>query len=437
VTGSSYLVAGSDTSFLVDCGMFQGYLESAANNAAAFLFDPKEIDFLILTHAHLDHCGLIAKLYKHGFRGAIHATLATAELTRPILSNACFIQEQEGREKGVDPQFRLQDARGAFELFDTHQYGETFSPSHAVTAKFSDAGHILGSAMTELWLEDSKLVFSGDVGNSPIPIMREPTAITEADVVVCESTYGDRLHEGATQRSQRLLDAALQAFRTGGKLIIPSFAMDRAQDLLYTFNNLRNSGELPDLPVFLDSPLASEITRIYERYTGLFDEEFQLSLQHDPTPFSFTGFAETPERVASQRLNSIKGPAIIIAGSGMADGGRVRFHLLRHLGESDAQVVFVGFQAKGTLGRELVEGARQVQIMDHSVRVRAQVQNIEAFSSHADQAGLVKWLSNFETQPRVFLTHGENTAREALGSLTGQQLQLQVELPEKRQAFQL
>ncbi|MFA5270562.1 MAG: MBL fold metallo-hydrolase [Patescibacteria group bacterium] len=443
VTGSSYLVSTDSVKFLVDCGLFQGEAAADRKNYRPFPYDVKKINFLILTHSHLDHCGLIPKLYRDGFRGKIFATPATFDLAKAILTNAAQIQEHGVTDKQLEALFIRRDATNSFKLFETYEYGKTFSPAPNIKIKFNDAGHILGAAIVEVWIGNppssrqtgttgragQKIVFSGDLGNSPVPIMKDPTIIKEANYVICESTYGNRLHEAPTTREKNLLSAIKQAARDNAKLIIPSFALERSQDLLYTLNNFRNSGVLPNIPVILDSPLASEITDIYKRYTKLFDADFQKYLKTDKDLFDFPGFKQTRTVPQSKAINEMSGAAVIIAGSGMADAGRVQHHLLHHLDEPKTQVLFVGFQTPGTLGRRLINGDKLVSIMRHRITVKAQIKEAGAFSAHADQAGLITWLSGFTTKPIVFLTHGEEPAREALSKKISTKLKLKTIIP--------
>jgi len=429
VTGSSYLVSTDSAKFLVDCGLFQGAAAADRRNYRPFPYDPTKINFLILTHAHLDHCGLIPKLYRDGFRGKIYSTPATLDLAKAILTNAAQIQEHGVTDKQLEALFIKRDATNSFKLFETYDYGKTFSPTPEIKVRFQDAGHILGAAIVEVWLGKIKLVFSGDLGNSPVPIMRDPTTISEANYVICESTYGNRLHEAPATREKNLLAAIRQAAKDNAKLIIPSFALERSQDLLYTINNLKNSGQLPNIPVILDSPLASEITDVYKRYTKLFDADFQKYLKTDRDLFDFPGFRQARTTLQSKALNEMPGAAVIIAGSGMADAGRVQHHLLHQLGNSKNQVLFVGFQTPGTLGRQLVNHAQQVRIFRNRVTVKAQIKELGAFSAHADQKGLLNWLSGFTTQPTIFLTHGENEAREALAKKVFAKLRLKPVIP--------
>jgi metallo-beta-lactamase family protein len=437
VTGSSYLLESDTDKLLVDCGLFQGDAKSDEHNYSPFAFVPKQIPFLILTHAHLDHCGLIPRLYREGFRGKIFSTPATFELTKLILADAAQIQENGANDHQLDVLFGQKDALGSFELFETFEYAKPFKISPNITATFYDAGHILGSAMVEVKIAGKTIAFSGDIGNSPVPILKDPTLLTNADYILCESTYGDRLHSSVTKRDQELLGAIRHAKKVGGKIIIPSFALERSQDLLYAFNSLQNRGVLPKIPIFLDSPLAIRITEVYGRFTKLFDQDFQAMLKHDKDLFSFSNFNTTLTAQESRVLNDLQGPAVYIAGSGMADAGRVQHHLKHHLSDSRTQVVMVGFCAPYTLGRKLLDGARRVNIRGHWINVRAQIKLIDSFSAHADQKGLLKWIAGFKTNPTVFLVHGEDSARTVLAEKVSTKLKLKVHMPKHRQTFEL
>ncbi|MBU1083257.1 MBL fold metallo-hydrolase [Patescibacteria group bacterium] len=436
VTGSNFLARTDTQAFLIDCGLFQGNSQNRAHNDEPFAYDPKEIDFLILTHAHLDHCGLIPKLYHQGFRGKIYCTPATAELAKEILSDSAHIREHGANELQIEALFSYQDTLDAFKLFKTYNYNQPFKDGE-IKICLQDAGHILGSAMVEVWASGKKLVFTGDLGNSPVPILRDPTKILEADYVVSESTYGSRLHEAVDLRSKKLVTAIEYAQRHKAKIIIPSFALERTQDLLYILNQLKNQKKFTNLPVFLDSPLAGRITAIYKKYTPLFDEEFQKQLKSDPDLFSFKGFKETATRTESMALNDLVGPAIYIAGSGMADAGRVQHHILHQGNNPNNQIIFVGFQVPGTLGRKLVDGLTRVRVMDHFITVKAKIGSINAFSAHADQKGVLNWLNNFKTQPTVFLVHGEQKSREILAEKITKQLKLKAILPKLKQTIDL
>ncbi|MFH0912277.1 MAG: MBL fold metallo-hydrolase [Patescibacteria group bacterium] len=437
VTGSNYLITLGETRFLVDCGLFQGDWANQQHNYEPFAFNPQEIDFMVLTHAHLDHCGRIPKLYREGFRGKIYCTPATAELTKTILTDAAQIQEHGVREEQIEELFNRQDATGATKLFHRLDYQNEFKINPKIKLRLQDAGHILGSAIVELWVEDKKLVFSGDLGNSPVPILRDPAIIHEADYVICESTYGNRLHTPLQNREKDLLQAALFAKQHKAVAIVPSFALERTQDLLYTINLLINQGKFPKIPVILDSPLAATITTIYKKYTHLFDETFQKYLKDDPDLFDFPGLQITTTAVQSKKLNTFDKAAMIIAGSGMADAGRVPHHILHHGSNPNTQILFTGFQVPGTLGRKILEGAKRIQAYGQSTTIKAKVANIEAFSSHADQAGILKWLGGFRTHPQVFVTHGDDEPRQILSGKISQELKLKNHQPTLKEIIQL
>src|SRR3989344_608872 len=436
VTGSSYLVTTAQTKFLVDCGLYQGDDAADRKNYQPFPYNPKELDFVISTHSHLDHCGLIPKLVRNGFRGKIYSTPSTRELAEALLTDAAHIQEHGATEKQIETLFIKADVDQALSQFETHAYNQTFISGN-IKICFQDAGHILGSAITEIWVEDKKLVFSGDLGNSPVPIMRDPTPIAEADYVICESTYGDRLHEPPTNREKKLLAAIRYAKQHHAKLIIPAFALERSQDLLYTLNLFRNTNQIPKIPIILDRPLAIKVTKIYKKYTKLFDETFQQYLKTDQDLFDFPGFSQTNTVEESKTINDLSGEAVIISGSRMADGGPAQHHLLHQLGRPENQVLFVGFCTPGTLGRKLISGATRVRIRDKSVSVRAKISSLNAFSAHADQKGLLAWLSGFNTNPTVILTHGEDLARQTLQGKVTRQLKRQVIVPKAGQIVKL
>jgi len=436
VTGSSYLVTTSTAKFLVDCGLFQGGYDADRKNYQPFPYDPKQLDFVILTHAHLDHCGLIPKLHRDGFAGKIYSTPASRDIAEALLTDAAHIQEHGATEKQIAALFISKDVAAVLRQFDTHDYGKSVTIGN-IKFRFQDAGHILGASIVEIWADGKKLVFSGDLGNSPVPVMNDPTVIPDADYVICESTYGNRLHEPPSQREKKLLAAIRHAHKRNAKLIIPAFALERSQDLLYTLNLFRNTHQMPNIPVILDSPLAIKVTNIYRRYTKLFDISFQKYLKTDKDLFSFPGFTPTLTTQESKTINDLQGAAVIIAGSGMADGGRVQHHLVHQLKYPDNQILFVGFCTPGTLGRKLIEGATKVRIRDQVVTVKATVHSINAFSAHADQKGLVGWLAGFTTNPTVILTHGEDTAREILSSKIRRQLKRQTIVPKIGQVVTL
>ncbi|MFA5967313.1 MAG: MBL fold metallo-hydrolase [Patescibacteria group bacterium] len=437
VTGSNYLVTCGATKLLVDCGLFQGDWENQQRNYQPFAFNPQDIDFMVLTHAHLDHCGRIPKLYREGFRGKIYCTPATADLAKIILTDAAQIQEHGVREDQLDILFNRQDAINAIKLFRKLDYRTEFEINPQVKLCLQDAGHILGSAIAELWLEDKKIVFSGDLGNSPVPILNDPATIPEANYVVCESTYGNRLHTPIVSREEDLQNAAIFAQKHHAQIIIPAFALERTQDLLYTFNLLKNQGRFPNIPVILDSPLATEITAVYKKYTDLFDQDFQAYLKTDPDLFDFPNFRLISTKEESKQLNNLQEAAVIIAGSGMVDAGRVPYHIVHHASNPDNQIIFTGYQVPGTPGRKILDGAKHIELYHEFANIRARVFGIESFSSHADQKGLLTWLNGFKTQPTVLITHGDDDSRQILATKISQQLKFKNHQPQFQETYDL
>jgi metallo-beta-lactamase family protein len=449
VTGSCYLLTLPDRKVLVDCGLVQGG-NSHDRNREPFAFDPKEIDLLFLTHAHLDHSGLIPRLVKEGFAGRIITTSATADLIAPMLHDSAKIQEgdaermsRKAMRKGgepVVPLYTTEDVDRVLPLVDRAKYGEIHDTGRGIRYRFLDAGHILGSGSLALWLSspesEKKIIFSGDIGNPGNPIINDPTLATEADYVVMESTYGDRLHKNTEDTAAELAEAVRTTFDRGGNVIIPAFAIGRTQDVLYLLNRLVREGKLPKLTVYIDSPLAEKATRIYLGHPELYDEEAVRLLKSgrigDAITVRFTHSAEE-----SMAINKIKSKAVIIAGSGMCEGGRVRHHLKHNLWRPECSVVFVGFQAQGTLGRRIVDGAKEVRVWDEEIAVKAQIWTIGGFSAHGDQKELLAWLSAFKSRPTVFVTHGEEQAALTFADLVRKQYGFTVHVPEKGQQFEL
>ncbi|MBK9134465.1 MAG: MBL fold metallo-hydrolase [Betaproteobacteria bacterium] len=430
VTGSCFLLETDDARFLVDCGMFQGGREARARNLKAWPFDPRQIDFVLLTHAHIDHSGLLPRLCAHGFRGPIFTTRATVDLLSVMLLDSAFIQESEWaraqRQRARQPRadapallYTVAQAEACLEQLQGTSYDEDVEPHASVRCRFRDAGHILGSAILEVWVTENgrtrKLVFSGDLGQPGRPIVRDPTTIDSADVLVVESTYGNRLHRPLAETIDELVFVIEDTLRRRqGNIIIPAFALGRTQELLHLLLDLCRRGKLPRLQVFVDSPMAHKVTEITWQHNEFLDEESRalLSLRQSHQEWLDLRFTRSVEE--SMALNRIKAGAIIIAASGMCDAGRIKHHLRHHLGRPECAIVIIGFQAEGTLGRRLVDGDKHVRIFGEDVRVRASIHTIGGLSAHADQAALLSWLKRFETAPqRSFVVHGE--ARTACG----------------------
>lgn len=421
VTGSCHRIQCGDHQVLVDCGLFQGRRDEEAANAEAFGFDPHGIDALLLTHAHLDHCGRIPRLVKQGFKGPIYATAATRELARVVLMDAARLQEEDAArasrlrhrrgEAERDPLFTLEDVLRTLDLFaEAVPYNQTIQITGGIHAEFIDAGHILGSACILLSLEDGdatrRIVFSGDVGCSGRDILRDPNPAPAADYVVMESTYGDRNHRSLAESIDEFYEAISRTLARGGNVVIPSFALERAQEILYYLHRGTKDGHLPQgTPIFLDSPMAISATEIFRRHPEGLREAFAEELSHDD-PFATPNLHFTRDASESMAINRIEGGAIIIAGSGMCTGGRVRHHLKHNLWRDKSSVVFVGYAANGTLGRRIVDGARRVRIFDEIIQVNASIHTINGFSAHADHDGLLNWLGD-SARRLVMLVHGE------------------------------
>jgi metallo-beta-lactamase family protein len=420
VTGSCHLITCNDRRVLVDCGLFQGSEKVERANAEAFGFDAASIDALLLTHAHLDHCGRIPLLVRRGFRGRIIATAATRELARIVMLDSAGIQEEEaGRaqrnnrrgEAIASPLYTMDDALHALDFFAADvSYDEPVSVVEGVTARFLDAGHILGSASILLQLDDGKvqrrMLFSGDLGNPGRPILRDPTPAPPADYVVMESTYGDRPHRSVPDSVDEMYQAIRDTVNRRGNVVIPSFALERSQEILYYLHRGIRDGAIPPfVRVFLDSPMAISATEVFRRHPECFDDGFRNELQHGD-PFAMPGLHFTRDTAASMAINNIDSGAIILAGSGMCNGGRVRHHLKHNVWRERCSVVFVGYAAEGTVARRIVDGASSVRIFNEDIPVRAQVWTINGFSAHADQPSLLDWLGNAPRR-KVFLVHGE------------------------------
>jgi len=445
VTGSSILVEAGRSRFLVDCGMFQGGGESDRKNARKFPVPPSSIDFILCTHAHIDHTGLLPKIVRDGYRGPIHATPATADLLRIMLPDSGHIQEREAEwrsrrrkragRKETPPLYTEADALAVLPLLSPVGYGETVTPAPGIRASFLDAGHILGSAILRISVEngnrDRVLVFSGDIGHRGLPIVRDPTPVEQADAVVMESTYGNRLHKGMEETREEFVHAVTDTLgRKGGNVVIPAFAVGRTQDILYLLADLTRQGRLSGLTVYIDSPLAIEATRITLRHPECFDRETLAVYEwREKNPDALRVVASRDVK-DSMALNSMRGGGIILAGSGMCDAGRIKHHLKHNLWRKESSVVIVGFQAQGTLGRKIVEGARRVRIFGEEINVAADVYTIGGLSAHADRNDLLSWAGAFRTPPgKAFVAHGEESVSVGFAGLLSGQLGWNASVP--------
>ncbi|HEY3316127.1 MAG TPA: MBL fold metallo-hydrolase [Bacillota bacterium] len=428
VTGSQFLVETGGLRLLVDCGMHQGGEEAEGLNREGFAFDPSSVDFLLLTHAHIDHSGLVPRLVKEGFKGKIVVTPATGDLLGVMLADSAHIQEMEAEWQSrkrvraglppVEPLYSVPDAERCQAYLRTLGYGTPGDLGRGVSVVYHDAGHILGSAIIEIRAEGKRVVFSGDLGNRDTPIIRDPSRLDGADVVVMESTYGDRLHPCKQDKRSMLADVFRRTHERRGNLIIPAFAVGRTQELLYEINTLLDKREIAAARVFIDSPLAISATEIFKRHPECYDEEAQQLLASGEDPFEFPGVAYTRTSDESKALNNFDGGVTIISASGMCEAGRIKHHLKHNLWRPEATVLFVGFQARGTLGRYIREGHKMVRIFGEEIAVKAEIVSIDAFSAHADQTGLLDWLGAFHRNghhpERIFLVHGEPAAIQTL-----------------------
>jgi metallo-beta-lactamase family protein len=452
VTGSCHMVECAGKRILIDCGMFQGERELVEENADPFGFDPAGIDFLLLTHAHLDHCGRLPLLVKRGFKGEIVTSSASRELARLVMLDAGHLQEEEarnnvrhaarrGNRKELNPPLYTElDALNSLDFFGrTAEYDRPLELATGIRATFIDAGHILGSACIYLEITESghrkTVLFSGDLGNNNKPIVRDPTAPPRADMVVMETTYGDRLHKPIDQSVEELYVAITETFRRGGNVIIPTFALERAQELLFFLREGVENGRLPgSMQVFLDSPMAISATAIFERHPECYDEETAELFREGHDPLSLPGLHFTRETQDSIAINRVGGGAVIMAGSGMCTGGRVRHHLKHNLWREDSSIVFVGYAANGTLARRIIDGASHVHLYGEEIPVAASIHTINGFSAHADQAELLAWHRRIGTPERTFLVHGEQETMRRFATLLEN---TRVEMPAPHQVFEL
>jgi len=454
VTGSSYLLETPGARILIDCGMFQER-EFRDRNWADFHVPPKSIDAVILTHAHLDHAGLLPRLVKKRFAGTIFGTAATHEIARIVMLDSARIQEEDVRYKEkrhkragkksphpYEPLYRATDAEAAASLMKPVPYDKPVKIADGVEATFHDAGHILGSAMVKLSVdvggESRTILFSGDVGRKDKPILRDPSVFEAADYILVESTYGNRVHRDFGAIDDMLEEIVTDTVRRGGNLVIPSFAIERAQELLYHLNALLRAKRIPPVLAFLDSPMAVRVTEVFRHHPDLFDEEMLELMEWQQSPFDFPGLKMSRTTGQSKAINNIKGSVIVIAGSGMCTGGRIKHHLKHNIGRPESTLLFIGFQAKGTLGRLITGGEETVRIHGRTHHIKSHVEQIHGFSAHADRDELLGWLSSITSAPkRVFVTHGEAETAAAFGGLLAERTGWKVLVPRYRESVTL
>ena len=462
VTGSNYLVEAAGKKFLVDCGMWQGKAELEEENFQEFEFNPTEIDFMLLTHAHIDHSGRIPKLYKEGYHNKIYAHKATCDLCALMLPDSGHIQEQESEwknrkriRKGEEPReplYTAEEAARCLEIFEPVKYDEIIEITPEIHVRFNDAGHMLGSSIIELWVKEDgkelKTVFTGDLGNNDIPLLSSPTMIEDTDYLVMESTYGSRLHVRNDEKAEMFLDVVSETLDQGGTVVIPSFAVGRTQEILYEINNLKDIKKdeefrkkyrtLMRAPVYVDSPLAISATEVFRENMDLFDEETQSAIMSGDNPLEFPGLKFTRTAEESKALNEDTTPSIIISASGMCDVGRIKHHLKHNLWNPKSTILFVGYQAPGTLGYSIVNGAKKVKIFGEEIAVNARIEYIEGYSGHSDQEWLMNFVYSFLKKPKhIFLVHGEEESQEVLKDKIETEAHLPVTIPNFGDTYEL
>ncbi len=454
VTGSRFLLEADGSRVLVDCGLYQER-QFRDRNWQPFVVDPAGIDAVLLTHAHLDHCGLLPKLAKEGFKGPIYCTGATAEIAKIVLLDSAKLQAEDAAYKAkrhakegrkgpypVQPLYTVEDTQACLQQFTPIRYQVPFRVTDGIEAVFSDAGHILGSSIIRVNVrEDGELrsvLFSGDIGRPNRPIVHDPEKLKDADYVLVESTYGNRVHEEVEDVRVKMAEVINRAVKRGGCIVVPSFSVERAQEILYHVNGLYRDGRIPEFPVFLDSPMAAKVLDIFEHHSELFDEEAQELVRQHIEPFNFPHLTITQSTDESKSLNEVKGPMMIIAGSGMCTGGRVKHHLVQRIARPENTVMFVGYQAVGTLGRRIVDGENEVRILGRQHPVNAEIVRIHGFSAHADKFELLKWLKSLKRPPiKIFVVHGEQNSAKDFAKFLHKETGWKIKVPAYRDTVKL
>ncbi len=437
VTGANFLVEFNSSRILVDCGLIQGEKVAMKENRNPFGYEPASIEILFVTHAHLDHVGRIPKLVKDGFKGEIYSTPETRSLAELILEDAVGLLDKEAREEGILPLYEMQDMKEAMALWKTIPY-HTETSFKDFSLYIKDAGHILGSSIFQFTHKGKKIVFTGDLGNTPTPLLRDTESIEGAEYVVMESVYGDRNHEPKSERSEKLKKIIKETIARGGSLVIPAFSLERTQVIIYEINKLVESKQIPSIPVYIDSPLATRITEVYRESTYLFNEKAQEEIKAGDDLFNFPRLSFTASTQESREIDHSKLPKIIIAGSGMSVGGRVRHHEEIYLPDPKSTILLVGYQTMGTVGRHLIEGAKKVTIDKKEVQVKAHIESILGFSSHKDSDHLVEFVSMAEkTLKKVFVAMGEPKSSAFLAQRLNNELGIKAVCPERGVGYEI
>ncbi|MCS6789134.1 MAG: MBL fold metallo-hydrolase [Patescibacteria group bacterium] len=438
VTGANYLLESNDgqTKILIDCGLIQGGRFVEPKNFENFPYDPKNISALLITHSHIDHIGRIPKLWKNGFRGKIYSTPATKDFAELLLLDSEHILSEDAKELGKEPLYTIDDINEALKLWQKIEYHEKFKIDD-FEIEFFNAGHILGSALIVIKNESKTIVFSGDLGNYPPPVIQTTEQLNYADYLIIESAYGDRLHQKIKQEEE-LEDIIEETINNGGVLMIPSFAMERTQELLYHLNQLVEQGKIPKVPVFVDSPLAIKLTSLYAKYQKYFNNEIKKQIASGDDILDFPMLNTTLTTEESKSINNVPPPKIIIAGAGMMHGGRILHHAKRYLSDPKSTILFVGYQTEGSLGRQILEGAKKVKILGEEVEVNCKVKQIESYSAHADQNQIIEWIKPMRLSLKnIFIVQGEEKAMQALGQRIKDELAIHTTIPSYGESFEL
>ncbi|MGM0395504.1 MAG: MBL fold metallo-hydrolase RNA specificity domain-containing protein [Bacillota bacterium] len=455
VTGSNYLLSTKNHNIVIDCGLFQGNQETEKLNSKEFSYDPASIDILILTHAHIDHSGRIPKMVKEGFRGRIISTKATYDLCGVMLLDSAKIQEYDAQwenkkrkrrgEEPIEPLYSIEDAEHSLKFFEPYLYEQKVEINGEVLLRFKDAGHILGSSILELWVTEdektTKLVFSGDLGMPDRPIIRDPQTIDEADYLIMESTYGNADHPPMKESTEKLIKIINDTAKRGGTVLIPSFAVGRTQELIYALNKYYEYNDIKsgmEIPIYIDSPMAVNATEVFQNNPGTFDKETQDLILKGDNPFTFENLHYIKSVEESKALNEADFPKVIISASGMATAGRIRHHLKHNLWDPKNSLIFVGYQAEGSLGRILLDGVKKVKLLGEDIHVGLEIYDLEGFSAHADRKYLLDWIDKFEKKPRkIFIVHGEREASEAFSRQIEERFEIQTIIPKLGNSYRI
>lgn len=450
VTGSQFIIETGGKKILIECGLFQGKRADMERINRNFPFDPKSIDAVVLSHAHIDHSGNLPNLVKQGFYGKIHCTQASAAMLEPMLLDSAGIQEHDIEylnrkikpKPKLEPIYTKEDAQAVLKYLEPHPYHEWFNVAQQLKILFQEAGHILGSALVTLYITENgrtiKIGYTGDLGRKFLPILRDPEQITDVDYLICESTYGDRLHDDIKSSYNELAKIINETSRRGGKVIIPSFAVERAQELLYIIHGLKDQKAIPDIPVYLDSPLAVRIVNIFSEFIDLYDDETREHfLQKGENPFIFSKLHLVESTGGSKAINNVFEPCVIISASGMCEFGRIRHHLKNNIENPNNTIAIVGFQAKDTLGRKLLEGIKTVNILDKKIFVRSQIVVFNSLSAHADQNDLLSFIKNVGKCEKILLIHGEEKSKKSLKQKLEQMVSSDITIPKTNEIFEI